>query len=136
MSAASLHDRTNAPATILAVDDDRHILEILDGTLRAAGYRVLLADCGRSAIQAYETSVERVQLLLTDVIMPDLTGPVVAERLRSRQPDLAVLFISGFHDADLVQRFVTHKGFALLPKPFTVSALLRVVQESLGAVAR
>ena len=68
--------------------------------------------------------------------MPDLTGPVVAERLRSRQPDLKVLFISGFHDADIVQRFVMREGLTLLPKPFTVDGLLRVVEESLSSVHR
>jgi len=98
-----------------------------------AGYNVLLADCGWSAISVYENSTEPVHLLLTDVIMPDLTGPVVAERLRSRQPDLRVLFISGFHDADVVQRFVMRKGFTLLPKPFTVEGLLRVVEETLNS---
>jgi two-component system cell cycle sensor histidine kinase/response regulator CckA len=122
------------PPTILAVDDDRSVLGLLDQILRDAGYRVVLADGGWSAIQAYEKCVEKVSLLLTDVIMPDLTGPVIAERLRARQPDLRVLFISGFHDADLVQRFVTRKGFSLLPKPFTVDGLLRVVEESLAAV--
>jgi len=125
---------TDTAATILAVDDDGSVLGLLGDVLRQAGYRVLLADGGWSAIQAYENSEERVHLLLTDVIMPDLTGPVVAERLRARQPDLQVLFISGFHDAELVQRFVTRKGFALLPKPFTVDGLLRVVRESLTAV--
>ena len=119
------------PLTILAVDDDREVLGFLDLALRNAGYRVLLADGGRNAIEAFENSEAPVHLLLTDVIMPDLTGPVVAERLRARKPDLPVLFISGFHDADLVQRFVTAKGFTLLPKPFTVNALLRVVEQSL-----
>jgi two-component system, cell cycle sensor histidine kinase and response regulator CckA len=120
--------------TILAVDDDRSILGLLDSALSTAGYRVLVADGGRSAIELYESIKAPIHLLLTDVIMPDLTGPVLAERLRAHQPDLQVLFISGFHDADLVQRFVTAKGFTLLPKPFTVEALLRVVQESLSAV--
>jgi two-component system, cell cycle sensor histidine kinase and response regulator CckA len=123
-------------ATILAVDDDGSVLSLLGDILRQAGYRVLLADGGWSAIQAYENSEERIHLLLADVIMPDLTGPVVAERLLSRQPDLQVLFISGFHDAELVQRFVTRKGFSLLPKPFTVEGLLRVVRESLMAVVQ
>ena len=121
-------------ATILVVDDDHAVLGLLDETLRTAGYRVLLADGGWSALRAYESSGEPVHLLLTDVIMPDLTGLVVAERLRVMQPDLPVLFISGFHDADLVQRFVTRKGFALLPKPFTADGLLRGVEESLSAV--
>ena len=124
---------TDPAATILAVDDDASVLDLLGDILRQAGYRVLLANGGWSAIQAFEKSRERVHLLLTDVIMPDLTGPVVAERLLSRQPDLQVLFISGFHDADLVQRFVTRRGFSLLPKPFTVEGLLRVVRESLTA---
>ena len=119
-------------ATILAVDDDHIVLGLLDSVLSMAGYRVLTADGGRSAIQAFEQSDGPVSLLLTDVMMPDLTGPVVAERLLSLQPDLPVLFISGFHDADLVQRFVTAKGFSLLPKPFTVDALLRVVAMALN----
>jgi two-component system, cell cycle sensor histidine kinase and response regulator CckA len=123
-------------ATILAVDDNPAVLGFLDQTLTAAGYRVLVAEGGWQAIRVYEECGEPIHLLLTDVIMPDLTGPVLAERLRSRQPDLQVLFISGFHDADLVQRFVTNKGFTLLSKPFTMEALLRVVQDSLAGVAR
>ncbi len=122
----------NSRPTILVVDDDLTVLGLLDKTLSKAGYRVLLADCGWSAIRAFEKSAEPIKLLLTDVIMPDLTGPVVAERLRSKQPDLQVLFISGFHDADLVQRFVTRKGFTLLPKPFTPDSLLRVVDRQLS----
>jgi len=125
-------DSMESGATILAVDDDRSVLGLLESALGGAGYRVLLADGGRRAVEVYESEPYPIQLLLTDVIMPDLTGPVLAERLRAHQPDLQVLFISGFHDADLVQRFVTSKGFTLLPKPFTVDALLRVVQKSLA----
>ena len=119
------------PNTILAVDDDQAILTMLHEVLTSAGYRVLLANGGWNAIEVYE-SADHIDLLLIDVIMPDLTGPVVAERLRARQPNLGVLFISGFHDADLVQRFVTRKGFTLLPKPFTVGGLLRVVEDALS----
>jgi two-component system cell cycle sensor histidine kinase/response regulator CckA len=131
MSTAHPDSSTQAVATILAVDDDQAVLGFLDQSLRMAGYNVLLADSGWAAIQVYESSAGPVHLLLTDVIMPDLTGPVVAERLRTLQPDLRVLFISGFHDADVVQRFVMRKGFTLLPKPFTLDGLLRVVEESL-----
>src|SRR5581483_5921160 len=119
-------------ATILAVDDNPAVLGFLDQTLTAAGYRVLVAEGGWEALRVYEGCAEPIHLLLTDVIMPDLTGPVLAQRLRSRQPDLQVLFISGFHDADLVQRFVTNKGFTLLSKPFTPDGLLRVVAQSLN----
>jgi two-component system cell cycle sensor histidine kinase/response regulator CckA len=120
--------------TILAVDDDRSVLGMLESALSAAGYRVIPASNGWSAVEAYEKSSQPIDLLLTDVIMPDLTGPVLAERLRARQPALPVLFISGFHDADLVQRFVTSRGFTLLPKPFSIDALLRVVDQALANV--
>jgi two-component system, cell cycle sensor histidine kinase and response regulator CckA len=127
--------RLNPATTILVVDDDHGILKLLEFVLQGAGYSVLSADGGRSAIRVFEDSADRVHLLLTDVIMPDLTGPVVAERLRQRQPDLQVLFMSGFHDAALVQQFVTNKGFNLLPKPFTVESLLRSVQDVLSVRA-
>jgi DNA-binding NtrC family response regulator len=123
-------------STILAVDDDRKVLGLLESVLAAAGYRVLTADSGWKAVELHETASSRIDLLLTDVIMPDLTGPVLAERLRARQPGLQVLFISGFHDADLVERFLSLKQFTLLPKPFTVDALLRVVEQSLQGVPR
>jgi len=123
-------------ATILAVDDDRSVLGMLENALSSAGYRVIPATGGWSAVEAFEKSPDHIDLLLTDVIMPDLTGPVLAERLRARQPALPVLFISGFHDADLVQRFVTSRGFTLLPKPFSVEALLRVVDQALSGVHR
>ena len=72
------------PPVILAVDDDPSVLGLLGKTLSNAGYRVLLADGGWSAIRTFESSEEPIHMLLTDVIMPDLTGPVVAERLRGR----------------------------------------------------
>ena len=123
-------------STILAVDDDRKVLGLIENVLGAAGYRVLTADSGWKAVELHEKALGRIDLLLTDVIMPDLTGPVLAERLRARQPALQVLFISGFHDADLVQRFLSLKQFTLLPKPFTVDGLLRVVEQSLSGVPR
>jgi len=132
-------DRVNASPeqqTILAVDDDGAIRGLLSRALEMAGYRVLLADGGRNAIEQFEATNEPVHLLLTDVVMPDLTGPVVAERLTSQQPDLPVLFISGFHDADMVQRFVSSKGFRLLSKPFTIDGLLRAVRDSLSRRTR
>ena len=136
MSSLSPNRSALSVSTILAVDDDPAVLGFLDHVLRSAGYRVLLADGGWRALETYDNSPEPVNLLLTDVIMPDLTGPVVAERLRAKQPDLQVLFISGYHDADLVQRFVRKRGFTLLPKPFTVEGLLRGVEESLSATRK
>src|SRR3954447_18987905 len=129
---ATYNGKMARDATILAVDDDTRVLAMLNEALGSAGYTVLTAAGGWNAFEIYENSPTPIHLLLTDVIMPDLTGPVLAERLRARQPNLPVLFISGFHDADMVQRFVSAKGFTLLPKPFTIEGLLRVVEESLN----
>jgi two-component system cell cycle sensor histidine kinase/response regulator CckA len=132
MSKALSESTLRSSTTILAVDDDRAVLGLVKAVLQGAGYSVLLADGGRNAVQVFENSPSPVHLLLIDVIMPDLTGPVVAERLRTQRPDLHVLFMSGFHDAELVQRFLTGKDFNLLPKPFTVESLLRSVENVLS----
>src|SRR4051795_11606245 len=73
--AAALNSSMPSP-TILAVDDDRMVLNLLDEVLRSAGYHVLTADGGWRAIETYNSLGAPIQLLLTDVIMPDLTGPV------------------------------------------------------------
>ncbi len=125
-------ETANHASPILAVDDDPQILRLIGEVLSDAGYDVLLADGGWSAIQTFESAERAPALLVTDVIMPDLTGPVLATRLRKMRPELKVLFISGFHDTELVQRFVREQGFALLPKPFTPEGLLRSIQQSLA----
>lgn len=118
--------------SILVVDDDDAVLRMMVEILRQAGYIVLLAEGGWNAIQVFEEAPSPPHLLVTDVIMPDLTGPVLAARLRKMRPDLKVLFVSGFHDTELVQRFVGQQGFALLPKPFTPDGLLRTVRDALA----
>ncbi len=126
--------RSSSPdhyGSILVVDDDPGVLEVIAHVLRGAGYSVLLAGGGWHALRAFEEANPTPDLLVTDVIMPDLTGPVLATRLRKRSPGLKVMFISGFHDTELVQRFVSEQGFTLLPKPFTPDGLLRTVRQSL-----
>jgi DNA-binding NtrC family response regulator len=123
-------------APILVVDDDPGVLHIMGDVLSAAGYTVLLAESGWTAIETFESAEQPPHLLVTDVVMPDLTGPVLAARLRKRRPELKVLFVSGFHDTELVQRFVSEQGFALLPKPFTPDGLLRTVREALEVNGR
>ncbi len=115
------------------MDDDRSVRDLLQTILTAHGYGVVTADGGWSAIHAFENASQPIDLLLTDVVMPDLSGPVLAEKLRALQPDLDVLFISGFHDSELVQRFASMRGFGLVPKPFTPEALLRAIEACLAA---
>ena len=120
------------PATILAVDDDFAILTLIEAILGREEYKLLLANGGWKALEEFQLADPPVSLLITDVIMPDLTGPVLASKLRAQRPELRVLFISGFRDSELVQGFMSNSGFALLPKPFTPSALLRAVEHALA----
>src|SRR6267378_209920 len=75
-------------------------------------------------------------LLLLDVVSPGLSGPMVADRIAEIQPGLRVLFMSGYDNTNVVQRYVVEKGYALLPKPFTMEQLSRKVREVLEATRK
>ena len=122
---------TSLPNRILVVDDDAAILQMIEAVLLPAGYRVLLADSAWEAIRLFQAEPQAIRLLVADVVMPDLTGPVLAQRLLALQPDLNILFISGYHDSELVTRIAGQRSFGLLHKPFTMDGLLRAVRESL-----
>ncbi len=119
--------------TILVVDDERDILSLIETALSREGHTALLANSGDAALELFQRSQIPIDLLLTDVVMPGMSGPMLADRLLSIQPGLPVLFISGYDDSQVVQRYVLNKGFAFLPKPFDVVALCRKVNELLPA---
>ena len=117
---------------ILVVDDELDILRLVDTVLRQAGYRVTTARSADAAIRAVETMALKPELLLADVVMPGMSGPVLADQLCAALPGLHVLFMSGYDDRQIVQRYVVEKGFALLAKPFTPQTLLAAVQQALA----
>lgn len=121
---------SSAP-TILVVDDEPHVLKLMEAMLTHNGYRVLSARDGASAVRTFERHQGVVDLLLTDVIMEGMSGPMLADRLSALRPDLRVLFVSGYHDKQVVQKYVLEKGFAFLPKPFTLESLTGKVREIL-----
>ena len=117
-------------ATILAVDDDRQVLHFLDQALNSAGYRVLLADSGWNAIEAYEKSRDHIHLLLTDLKMPNLDGAKAAAIISAERPGIRVLVISG-HASDDIRKEVA--SLAFLRKPFVPAALREKIRELLGS---
>jgi DNA-binding NtrC family response regulator len=119
---------------ILVVDDELDILRLAETVLRQAGHPVTAARSADAAIRAVETMAIKPAVLVTDVVMPGMSGPLLADRLMSEIPGLRVLFMSGYDDRQIVQRYVVEKGFALLPKPFKPQALLTAVREALAAV--
>ena len=119
--------------TILVVDDERDILNVVDAALSREGFAVLLAHDGNMALELFQNLQTPVDLLLTDVVMPGISGPMLVDRLLAMQPSLPVLFMSGYDDRQIVKRYVLKEGFALLPKPFSLETLCRRVNELLPA---
>ena len=122
--------------TILLVDDDPHVRPMIRDILELGGYQILEAGSGEEALRIEAAHDEAIHLLLTDVMMPGLTGPELARRFRPRRPDTRVLYMSAFSRADVVsQRIDLEPGVPLLAKPFSVDGLLRTVSEALATVA-
>jgi CheY-like chemotaxis protein len=115
--------------TILVVDDEQDILNFVQSALNRAGYTVVQAHSGDMALELFETLQVTFDLLLTDVVMPGMSGPMLVDRLLAMQPSLPVLFMSGYDDRQVVQRYVLKEGFALLPKPFTIETLNAKIYE-------
>jgi len=118
--------REDGTGTILLVEDEPATLKISRILLESWGYRVLEAKNAGEAIEIFNALEIPVSLLLTDVIMPGMSGPELAERLRKLQPDLRVVFMSGYPSAHL-----QGKNAAFLPKPFSPDRLARMVQAEL-----
>jgi two-component system cell cycle sensor histidine kinase/response regulator CckA len=117
--------------TVLVVDDEADVLYLLQSILTEQGYEVISAKGADAAIKAFERLARRPDLLLTDVVMPGMSGPMLVDRLRGLAPELKVLFMSGYDDRHVVQRYVLDKGFQLIPKPFTVKSLRLAVDEAI-----
>ena len=115
-------------ATVLVVDDDPAVRRLVTGVLDRAGHRVLQAADGAAALSLAGAESDPVALLLTDVVMPGLSGEAVAERLRDAHPDLRVVYMSGYSEEELEARGVRAVGSAYLTKPFTPEILSMVVR--------
>ena len=122
--------RGSKTGTILVVEDDSGVRRFATRVLEDAGYRVITTSDGTAAIKA--AYGEPVQLLLTDVVMPGMSGREVALRLAKNRPGLRVLYMSGHTDKGIVSDGVLEPGIDLLAKPFTADALLDAVEDALG----
>jgi two-component system, cell cycle sensor histidine kinase and response regulator CckA len=121
--------------TILVVDDEPEVRKLVGAMVTRHGYNVLTADSGEHAITLAKNQKTPIDLLLTDVVAPGMSGPMLADKLAEQQPGLRVLFMSGYDNTQVVQKYVVEKGYALMHKPFTVEELGRKVAEILNKPA-
>ncbi|MEP7327063.1 MAG: response regulator [Gemmatimonadota bacterium] len=118
--------------TILLVEDEVAVRRLARRVLRSKGYVVLEAANGREALRMVSEHSGQLDLVLTDVVMPGMSGPEMAERLAREQPDLRVLYMSGYADEAIGHHGVLEAGVEFLQKPFTPQDLAQRVREVLG----
>jgi PAS domain S-box-containing protein len=119
--------------TILLVEDEDQVRALVKGVLEEAGYIVLAASRGDAALALAEEHAGAIELLLTDVIMPGMSGRDLVHQLTPLRPTVRVLYMSGYTDDAIAHRGVLDDGVVLLQKPFSGTGLLRKVREVLDA---
>jgi signal transduction histidine kinase len=117
--------------TVLVVEDEPAVREVTCEMLEQAGYRVVAAADGVTALRLAEDRANQIDLLLTDVIMPSLSGPRLAERVCAVRPGLKVLFMSGYTDDAIARYEILDPGANLISKPFSTQTLLHRVRLAL-----
>jgi two-component system cell cycle sensor histidine kinase/response regulator CckA len=117
--------------TILLVEDDEQVRKMNVEVLRGQGYLVLDARDGAEALATAASFGGEIHLLVTDVVMPGMSGPVLAERLAATRPSTKPLYVSGYAPSAIVHHGVLEAGIAFLPKPISPDALLHKVRELL-----
>ena len=122
--------------TILVVEDEIAVCKIVKTGLEANGYKVLHANGGQEAIQLAANFPGIIDLLLTDVVMPEMSGQKVADAIKLQRPGIRVIYMSGYANEVVFRRGVTDTTDEFLQKPFTTIGLTRKVRSVLDAIAR
>jgi PAS domain S-box-containing protein len=118
---------------VLVVEDEPEVRRMAERILGKAGYSVIGKDRGQDAVETCEAWKQPIDLLLTDVIMPEMLGTELVEQVRAARPDLKVIYMSGYSHAVLApQALLSEEGSAFLEKPFSAAELLSTVSELLN----
>jgi CheY-like chemotaxis protein len=117
--------------TVLVVEDAEALRELTRELLERQGYRVLSAANAAEALRQFEGD-SRIDVILTDVVMPGASGPELTRQLMKQQPSLKVIYMSGYTEEATLRHGIAHSGVAFLQKPFTSEALGRKLHEVLG----
>jgi two-component system cell cycle sensor histidine kinase/response regulator CckA len=118
--------------TVLLVEDEDGLRSLNARGLRSRGYTVLEAGNGVEAIEVLDEQGGSIDLVVSDVVMPEMDGPTLLKELRSRNPTLKVIFVSGYAEDAFEKSLPENEQFAFLPKPFTLSQLVAQVKETMS----
>ncbi|MGE0846051.1 MAG: cell cycle histidine kinase CckA [Flavobacteriaceae bacterium] len=117
--------------TILLVEDEDAVRAFAGRALAARGYTVLEASTGAQALEIMEEQGDSIDLVVSDVIMPEMDGPTLVGELRKARPDLRVVFVSGYAEDDFARNLAENEQFLFLPKPFSLKQLAETVKQAL-----
>src|ERR1700730_6837210 len=132
MESSSSSEEPRSRLGILVVDDDPDVLMYIVATLRRHGYTVFGAQSGREAMSVLMQQKQLIGLVLTDVVMPSLNGPELAERLVTVDPSLTVVYMSGYKEEHLARFGPLLHNCSVLSKPFTPQELLGAIYQCTG----
>ena len=121
--------------TVLLVEDEPEVRSLVQRILKTQGYTVVTAANPDEAVAVAREFKGKIEMMVTDVVMPGMSGRQLAERLARSRPEMRVLFVSGYTDDAVVRHGVIDQGTAFLQKPFTPTVLARKVREVLDAPA-
>jgi len=126
-----LEEHRGGTETILLVEDEAMVRDLAQEVLKESGYKVIAVDRPDEALKISDQSQGPIDLILTDVVMPGMSGPELVERIKPKRPDIKVLYVSGYAADALVRHGLPHSKTAFLQKPFSPAALTRKVREVL-----
>jgi CheY-like chemotaxis protein len=126
-------EKLRGSETILVVEDEEIVRKLIRQTLVQYGYDVLDAGCGDDAIDACSRRKAAIHLMLTDVVLPDMTGVDLSRRLAAILPEMKVIFMSGYTNIGVLQEGILESDVAFIQKPFTSETLARRIREVLDS---
>lgn len=128
----SVDQAKSASETVLVVEDDAGVRVLIAEVLQRRGYRAIMASTPSEALRLFDQEAPAIDLLLTDVVLPEMSGRDLADQLQRAQPGLRVLFMSGYTDAAIVHHGTLEKGTPFIQKPFSPDSLSRKLREVLA----
>ena len=117
--------------TLLVVEDDDSVREFTVRTLKTFGYNVLSASDGREALELFKSQASQINMVITDMIMPNMTGKQFVEAVRQFDKDMKILFVSGYSPDDTADGMTLGRSVAFLEKPYTRDQLSKKIREVL-----